>query len=680
MAPIKPKRRAIPARRKQGVFVDAFDHMHSVSARRLEGFRSVFQKVCRILSGRPIKMKLVKGTSGPLEYAVGWTDGETIFLNAALIDKTYVNIVGNGATTASPNMGDSHSRNLALRFMASLKGVVYHELSHCLHTPRMDSDVVRELRQRNATEQGTWFAWNLLEDQRIELLFWSTYRSSKPYFQLMTLQWVMDNKDALEHMHAFLHGRRYLPQKLREDARIAYTNQHGQALADEAAAIIDEFALIDYSDPDLVYELVERFRKVLGQMQQNSSQDMPSQTSANHDNPSGGSCKFSKGQPESSGDAQENAEQMREQIDAEEQHDDNDGDGQDGKPSVSAFGKNKGKGKGDKAKSQKSKEVQEGQAGDGDDSLSGGDGAGTVPEGSAPPEASKGAWEDALNDALDDALNDGALIDDVKKTFDQVRNFTNGEHVIDMQVTQHQPYDASSAMRNAVKGTTDNLRQLHSALEPDWFRDEPNGRMNVDTVMRSRHNPTNLNVFDRWEEGSEEEAGLEMVLLLDLSTSMRDNGNASRSQQALWVIKRTMDAIDMPCTVLGFAHGRSLLYTAHEHADPSKYRRFDDLYPATEPKSALVDAANIFQQSEQKNKVLVMLTDGQWGETQQCETLISNIGGTGVVTCLFGLGGAVSRYGNHNCMIAHDVSGPEHVARFVQSVVMGIEQNARLNG
>jgi hypothetical protein len=84
----------------------------------------------------------------------------------------------------------------------------------------------------------------------------------------------------------------------------------------------------------------------------------------------------------------------------------------------------------------------------------------------------------------------------------------------------------------------------------------------------------------------------------------------------------------------------------------------------------------VFARSRKPNKVLVMVTDGQWDNAAACNEIISNLNAAGVITCIIGLGGAIRAYGTHGCKISADISNPMAVVRFVEKLVAQISLEA----
>jgi hypothetical protein len=254
-------------------------------ARRVDSFRYTFEKVSRILSGQQVVVKMQHRDYLPaeLEQVIGWTDGSTIFLNEPLVMR-YLSAAGSH-TGASMTL---------FRAIASLTGVVYHELSHVLYTPRSVDEPAKTIIDK-ARSNPLWFkAFNILEDQRIEMLFWSQYPSAGDYFQLIIADWVVQNQQDLPHCHPYTYGRKYLPLAFRKAARkefirmfnsnlhngqgpVAASNKWGggsrQATPIDAGLqqaqafekVIDAYLRINpYTDPTGALKLVEEFKDLLG--------------------------------------------------------------------------------------------------------------------------------------------------------------------------------------------------------------------------------------------------------------------------------------------------------------------------------------------------------------------------------------------------------------------------------
>ena len=116
------------------------------------------------------------------------------------------------------------------------------------------------------------------------------------------------------------------------------------------------------------------------------------------------------------------------------------------------------------------------------------------------------------------------------------------------------------------------MGMLHTDVEPEHVRDEPNGMVDVSRIIRRKADPTLTDVFVKWDEGHEDDAKTEVVVAIDLSGSM--DHNMRNASLALWIIKSALDKCDIPCTVLGFSDWNVILYKPWEKLNGTTFKYF----------------------------------------------------------------------------------------------------------
>lgn len=148
----------------------------------------------------------------------------------------------------------------ARQIFGSAKGVLYHEIGHLEHTvPFLDlSD------KYNSTPEGmdrplrSWhhYAWNLLEDQRMEAATIAAVPRKEMYFRFMFLEFLA-NGGQPNVMYALVSGRAYVPDVIRNAYRqrcvfdvdriddIVARYKGATTLIDMAAAVIDMAEIMD---------------------------------------------------------------------------------------------------------------------------------------------------------------------------------------------------------------------------------------------------------------------------------------------------------------------------------------------------------------------------------------------------------------------------------------------------
>lgn len=156
------------------------------------------------------------------------------------------------------------------------------------------------------------------------------------------------------------------------------------------------------------------------------------------------------------------------------------------------------------------------------------------------------------------------------------------------------------------------------------------------------------------------ELSIDVAILIDTSGSM--SGYVQELGEAVWAIKGGVDDVAArarglaQARVWSYNYGASLLMAEVKRTNPNLM-----IVPAanggTSPVEALELAKKWMAGTSSRNRMLVMLTDGQWDGDVRAEKLISEIHQlSGSTSVLFGLGQAVKRYGDHGFRHAIDIT------------------------
>ena len=212
-----------------------------------------------------------------------------------------------------------------------------------------------------------------------------------------------------------------------------------------------------------------------------------------------------------------------------------------------------------------------------------------------------------------------------------------------------------------------------------WERGVPTGRLNIGLAIDSEAQDTDANVFDRWNDSGDDAPRVELVILLDQSSSMRtgipkhySSGLASVMAEAsasMWAIKHACQQNEIPCTVIGYSA-------------PNETRvlcRADDRVPNTagiyasksftDPSLALKIAHSVFSMSDATNKILVSISDGDWSINSEEINTIRAMHGLGVDSIFVAL----------PTSYAHDPSiKPDFSKQLERGVVIGNDGNGNI--
>jgi Mg-chelatase subunit ChlD len=339
------------------------------------------------------------------------------------------------------------------------------------------------------------------------------------------------------------------------------------------------------------------------------------------------------------------------------------GDDETGDPGEGSSGKSKGQSNGGSTPDDTS------------DSDSGGEGASDGK--SDVPRSTEEELHEMLQEAFDEIENDSDFHADVDDTVKAFKSIVAGRESMNVERFARTEGKANSSDLNTIGKMTRTLAALKFDLEPTWLRGEPMGRINMRRAMRQKIDPSSLDIFDRWDEGAEDRASVEVVIMLDLSYSMESR--MSSVSRAMWVLKATFDKCEIPATCLGFSEGVTLLFGPNEKVPRGK-TPFFGTWGGTNAEACVDKAYNILARSQANNRVLITITDGQWqGDVAKCDGKIAELSRAGVTTLLFGMGAqTVQRYGKHNHDIGVDINTVEQVVDVAKRLVESVVRRARV--
>lgn len=647
---------------------------------RLDAWRSIFQKADRILSEQKVTVSIVDqpDTVGMADVPA-WSDGLDIFLSG-------------------PKVKEMLAANDKLAAVLRLKGLNYHELCHVLYTPRMSDELCRRLVKRveETGDQRWWYAFNALEDQRIETWFTSTYGASRRYFEATILEWIIKNGTA--ESAVLIYGRKYLTPRIRVQAGRVFQNRYGQALYDEFKTVIDDYlTLVLPADSIKAMSLIHTFVDLLKKMQDAHGAPLPVLVIADN----GGATCPGHGSPgvarqgrvlvKPARQAQKRAaEAIEDAIDAdlaEEARRNAEGDQKQGggsktnKEAPQQTGESQpGAGAEGGTDAATSKQGDQGQQPASDDAA-GGAGAGS--DGSMDEHVErkhdpslKDEFDELMNEAyrdLDEVREDEWVQQDVDNMLDAIKAAEhNGRMNAQGAAVGGALVPPSNKANMAVRRVHDILSRIRQEAEPETLWGQVHGRLDPRRYVQRK--PHEIDVFKTWDHGSEEETGVEAVVLVDVSGSMQYV--LPEVASAMWALKRSFDRLDIRTTVLMYDTKHTVMYQPGEKAVPSGIPVLR-AGGGTDPTSAIQQADRILSKSQASNKVMVTMTDGSWsGKEDTRLRMLKRMHGVGVVTMLVGLNGAHRRYGKHGHLEGHDIETVSELPKVALKLVARIMRSA----
>lgn len=590
--------------------------------RKLRALARVFERTDRIISGEEVTVTVID--DGPY---IAWTNGAKITLNAKEIK--------------SPT---------DLRSIVSLTGVNYHELCHVMLTPRTDTNLVAHI-----VHLGLYPVFNMLEDQRIEALFIALFPTASRYFTEMMLSYLATNEAMWKNNFPITHGRRYLPKDIRDEFERRFADP---GLVPAIKEVVDYYLPLAFpGDEKPALWAVKRLAEILGKagippaaIPQRCSQQ-PIQVGVAHK------------------DAQEQAAaKVEAQIEADSSDEEEDEGDED-----KASGSGGEGGEGDDSEEESKSTGSSGEEGEGDGSSSGTPGGGA---GSTSPEMSDEALLEAMQAVQEAVYLDPDVLREVSEKQQVVKDGVQLDPVAGKDAGQvahgnrNVPIDNVTVMRKVSRV----LRGLRDDLDPAWQRGADSGsRFNVQRGMAAERDDSIEDIFDAWSEGLEDDASFEAVLLIDFSSSMA--GVIDHASRVLWTIKRAVEeTVGGRVTVIGFNSNSVVMYPGTERVGKSAYRSFV-ASGGTDPSSSLQHARRIFTTSKLPNKLLLIITDGDWYNDKVNDALVHGMHQEGVMTAM----GFLPTYGgrpankaqvkSHGCKVVEIIQTPDDILSLARACV-----------
>lgn len=602
---------------------------------RLATMARVFARADRVLSGESVTCTIV---DQPNNRAPAWTDGRDISLNQA-------------------HIGSVSEVNDIIK----VTGLNYHELCHVLYTPRRHTAYVRAISAKNQFR-----AYNMLEDQRIETLLVAKYKSTQPFFVAVIMRYLLAHREQWKTAFTLLHGRKYLPQDVRDQAEARFTNPE---LVADFKRVIDQYRVLAFPrDYDKGLPLVQEYADLLAQMSGQPTGDPFGHLQGQRpDAPTAGSAQpqekvAAKAEQETKDDKPEPSDDEVEDDDVEgsgsdldddtndddieddddgigSQSDDEDdedwpedeegGDDEDGDDSSEDFPDDEHGNTGGDQTAGSGDSNDDGDTDDDGDEVGSGDGSSKGgPE--APPAVSEDDFADMLDAAAKGAESAPEVVDDAKSKQDTIVK-GDGETMSVLDAQAYYDKNVPATVLATATRFTKQLRLLRDEQDPGWWREQPSGRLNVGRAMRGDDVDT---VFDRWDEGKTDATDIEAVVLLDYSYSMV--AMMEQASQALWAVKRSFEDVGARVTVIGFASGTTLMYDGSTPAHRTQYKSFAAA-GGTNPGGALNEALRILHKSRRKTRYLITITDGEWvghGQANPYVEKVERCNANGIVTAM----------------------------------------------
>jgi hypothetical protein len=526
--------------------------------------QSSMAKFARSMALRPVQVNVKRYQHDYMPDAPAWSDDHTIHI------------------AHDKDTGNIGSADNIIR----LKGLLIHELSHVLFTPRSKTALVKWVR-----DNRLWNAFNILEDNRIENLMVANMSGVKPWLvHTVTTELIKTAPIQANSLLPLVWGRKYLPLEI----RMAALDTWRVLNADDITALLDEYITLNLQHkPDILRAtvIIGKFSSALQEEQDLDGK--PPVGSIHHGT-------TSETAPDSKADSQPMSKAQQDKL-LDKVEDDSTQPSSDDSDESSASSES---------------------------------GAST---------SSGKTLAEQLQDAADAAMD--TLLEDVKSTVQSVKESSEPVNVMgddsvssresDQLINRVPEYskkletpsaDALIASRQFAKELTE-LRTQH---DPGWMRRSDQGRLNVKDFMLG----TDLEeAFDQWSEGNQDVTDIECVVLLDNSGSMEDM--ITPAYEAMWAVKRGLDSVQASTTVIQYGSRGEILYGPNQRASNQVLTaRHAGSSGGTDPFWSLKKAHEILADSTRAIKMMIVITDGSWGSALACEEAILAMRGNGVLTGL----------------------------------------------
>jgi hypothetical protein len=489
-----------------------------------------------------------------------------------------------------------------LDFVATVRGVFQHELGHVRFTVPFPSLTFTDEYDHSERRSLHW-AWNCLEDQRMETAVVKAVPVIASYFTKMIAVHILAKDEALPTAWLLLAGRRYLPTVVRQQAHDVFAGKHGAQATAEWRQIVADYISAKTND-ELSAQVVKAYEFLLKHdlMSTDLHDDSHIPQPRREDSPEDGA----------SDDAGDNEwGQDGESADGDESGEDGESDSA-GKPSDDE-GDADGSGKSD------------GAEGDGDATTGNGDaqseGTSSDTAGAKGEDDAEADAESAGNGVTTNKVNTDKLRDAINEAMEQAvkemrSDKANHNVVRDANELQNRggslpwlgesggamPADQQATAQQLAVGMEQALSDFVTASQPVWQSHQEHG---VIDPISFRTKSVGDNAYRRGMDG-DANAGL------DLHVSLLCDASVSMSGDPMVALSQAMYATALACDRLGIGTSYTLWSSANDHyrveaGEPVVW----PVLGGTEPTEAL-DDLDSHNPEGASNHLVIIFTDGEW--------------------------------------------------------------------
>ena len=631
--------------------------------RRRQALTSVAERLNRVMTGHQKLTAEMMQAPYHVQGAPAWTDGEHIYFNK----DEFTSLLTPDPIT---DLVDLHK---ATRVFF---GTNYHELAHVMFSSRSGDKFVVMLKEwgaQHGSESILWHPYMMLEDQRIETMYTTLYKPTTHYFQVSVMTWLIDSGIHAD-LYPLVYGRKFLDFDVRKSIRNLFVAAQGETTTRKVEDLIDSYLTVVFPlDTLKARQLVIDFYNLL----QSTNVNPPHQDAGCSSQP----AHMGKGE-RSPDEAVEATRQVAKDIEADKEEirepdtddSDTDSDNESDDEKAGTLDGGKPSDKADKADDDAESLGSGDGEGVGDDDNDGDKPSGGIGTGKPSDKDARNEIKEMIEENIKEIESSPEMREELDKAVQAVRSEANADLSVAGEYLNYRDVSVPGELLLNSNRIVQHVSRLQDEADPAWLRQQSVGRLDVRRALRRRANPSLTEIYDRWDEGSEDMATVEVVMLIDLSSSMSSvMGVLSKS---LWTLKRSFDRCHVRTTVLGFADGHVPLYKPQEKIESGIMRNFNAA-GGTNPLTAFQTAHHIFARSDATNKLLVTLTDGAWGAAS--DPLVNSLRRSGVFTVLYHIPTGYSQFRPDQKPDAHchelvdvitsasDLTG--HVKRLVEEMI-----------
>lgn len=592
--------------------------------------RMVLEKTNRIL-GQPDNRVLLNDAGIP---APAYTDGMVITINAGM--EPVSSALQNGFTPKTVML------TTALN---------YHELAHCMFTPRLNSKLAKKVQSK-----GAFMSFNILEDQAAETRFVTLYEPSRHYFTSLVTNYMMRDRNYLAANYPLVGGRLFLPQTFRDKFRNYFSKPE---LIPDIDRLVAEYKTLVWPDhEDRMYEIIVEFDDLLKEV--------------NHSQPGTPHDQLQRGRPDPRTSRRVAAE--KEYVNTEPEEEDESEEPSEGVSEESGEDE-KGQGKSKTSNDDPGSSESDEEEGEGEGTQEGGSAPETEGSGGSskplsepeepPAPPSKREMKDLLDETMKGVLDE--VEHELEERIDAIREQERDYQVEDEE--EHFSHQTVSTEQVAlVNNCVEEFRQAQVQQLPGWHRHQRSGKLDHRRYAKALQGGDD--VFRRWREGVNDAFDFEVVFLVDQSGSMYDKMN--EASVALWVLQRTFEECDGTVTVLGFCDYLSLLTQRGTKASRTHLRLYRH-HGSTLVDSALREARRILSTSRRTIKLCVVISDGGFHDHGAAEHTVKQMD---MPVVMVGINTSVQKWeGVPNVLHQQTIRKPTELVDVVKNVALQLSNN-----